>query len=294
MALQVTDLSPHVGAEVESDLATMMSGEEGSAFQKLLLSKGFLLFRNVDVDDDQLLTFAKTLGVVRKERHNPVNKVHLTKSGDSMQQAYMQLTFLWHVDSTYEDDPPLGAILIPRTLPPAGGGDTEFVSTCAAYEGLSEADKKRIERLEVVHTMTAYGSKVPSDRTTNEFRDSWSKFPARTLPMVRPQHRTGRKALILGSSADHVVGMDPAESTALIKRLNAHLTAPQFVFRHKWRMGDVLIWDNTSTMHRATAYEADSGRKHARVQFYADEYKGDLSEFGDGKDTLNRMRGGAA
>jgi len=219
--------------------------------------------------------------------------VHFTKGGDSLQRNYMRLTFLWHVDSTYEDDPPLGAILTPRSLPPGGGGDTEFVSTCAAYEALSDDDKKRIAGLEVVHTMAAYGSKVPGE-LPDEFRDSWSKFPARTLPMVRPQHRTGRKALILGSSADHILGMDPAESTALITRLNEHLTAPRFIFRHEWRMGDVLIWDNTSTMHRATAYEADSGRKHARVQFYADEYKGDLSEFGDGKDTLVRMRGGAA
>jgi alpha-ketoglutarate-dependent taurine dioxygenase len=293
MALQVTDLSPHVGAEVASDLGTLLSGEEGSTFQNLLLSKGVLLFRNVDVDNDQLLTFAKTLGVVRKERHNPVNSVHFTKSGQSLQQAYMHLTFLWHVDSTYEDDPPLGAILVPRSLPAGGGGDTEFVSTCAAYEALSEADKKLIENLEVVHTMTAYGSKVEADLPA-EFRESWTHFPARTLPMVRPQHRTGRKALILGSSADHVVGMERAESDALIKRLNAHLVQQSMVFRHAWRMGDVLIWDNTSTMHRALAYKQDSGRKHARVQFYADEYKGDMSEFGDNKDTLVRMRGGAA
>jgi alpha-ketoglutarate-dependent taurine dioxygenase len=293
MALQVTDLSPHVGAEVQSNLATLLSGEEGSTFQKLLLNKGVLLFRGVEVDDAQLLTFSKTLGVVRKERHNPVNNVHFTKSGQSLQQAYMHLTFLWHVDSTYEDDPPLGAILVPRSLPAGGGGDTEFVSTCAAYEALSDADKKLIENLKVVHTMAAYGSKVEA-KLPDEFRESWAHFPARTLPMVRPQHRTGRKALILGSSADHVVGMDPAESAALIKRLNAHLVQPRMVMRHQWRMGDVLIWDNTSTMHRALAYEQDSGRKHARVQFYADEYKGDMSEFGDNKDTLVRMRGGAA
>lgn len=293
MALQVTDLSPYVGAEVEADLATLLTGKEGSTFQDLLLSKGVLLFRDVEVDDDQLLAFARTLGVVRKERHNPVNSVHFTRSGQSLQQAYMHLTFYWHVDSTYEDDPPLGAILVPRSLPADGGGDTEFVSTCAAYEALSDADKALIEKLEVVHTVASSGSKVEAS-LPDEFRESWAHFPERTLPMVRPQHRTGRKALILGSSADRVVGMDRAESTALIQRLNAHLVRPGTVLRHKWRMGDVLIWDNTSTMHRALAYEQDSGRKHARVQFYADEYKGDMSEFGDNKDTLVRMRGGAA
>ena len=245
------------------------------------------------VDDDQLLTFAKTLGVVRKERHNPVNAVHFTRSGQALQQAYLHLTFYWHVDSTYEDDPPLGAILVPRTLPADGGGDTEFVSTCAAYEALSDADKALIEKLEVVHSMTASGSRVEAS-LPDAFRESWANFPERTLPMVRPQHRTGRKALILGSSADRVVGMDRAESAALINRLNAHLVRPGTVLRHEWRMGDVLIWDNSSTMHRALAYEQDSGRKHARVQFYADEYRGDMSEFGDNKDTLVRMRGGAA
>lgn len=285
------DLSPHVGAEVASALATLLSGDEGSEFQHLLLNKGVLLFRNVDVDDAQLLTFAKTIGVVRKERHNPVNRVYFTNSGDSLQRDYVRTTFLWHVDSTYEDDPPLGAILTPRSLPPGGGGGTEFVSTCAAYEALTDEDKKRIDGLQVVHTMAAFGSKVPGT-LSEEFRTSWGKFPARTLPMVRP-HKTGRKALILGSSADHVIGMDPEESRALIERLNASMTRPEYIYTHQWRMGDVLIWDNTSTMHRAQAYEADSGRKHARVQFYADEYCGDASEFGDGKDTLVRMRGGA-
>ena len=139
MSFHVTELSPYVGAEVESDLATLLSGDEGSTFQNLLLSKGVLLFRNVAVDDEQLLTFAKTLGVVRKERHSPVNRVHFTRSGEALQQAYMRNTFYWHVDSTYEDDPPLGAILVPRTLPANGGGDTEFVSTCAAYDDLSDA-----------------------------------------------------------------------------------------------------------------------------------------------------------
>jgi alpha-ketoglutarate-dependent taurine dioxygenase len=292
MAFKVTDLSPHVGAEVEADLATLLSGDEGDTFYDLLLGKGVLLFRNVEVDDDQLLTFARTLGVVRKERHNPVNNVHFTRSGQSLQQAYMHLTFYWHVDSTYEDDPPLGAILVPRSLPADGGGDTEFVSTCAAYESLSDVDKALIEDLQVVHSVAASGSKVEAE-LPDEFRESWAHFPERTLPMVRPQHRTGRKALILGSSADRVVGMDRAESDALIKRLNAHLVRPDTVLRHQWRMGDVLIWDNTSTMHRALAYPQDSGRKHARVQFYADEYKGDMSEFGDNKETLVRMRGGA-
>jgi alpha-ketoglutarate-dependent taurine dioxygenase len=291
MALHVTDLSPTVGAEVEADLGTLLSSEEGT-FRNLLLSKGVLLFRDVAVDDEQLLTFAKTLGVVRKERHNPVNSVHFTAHGQSLQQAYMHLTFLWHVDSTYEDDPPLGAILVPRTLPAGGGGDTEFVSTCAAYEALSEADKALIADLEVVHTVASSGSKVEAE-LPDEFRESWAHFPERTLPMVRPQYRTGRKALILGSSADRVVGMDLAEGRALIGRLNAHLVRPETVLRHEWRMGDVLIWDNSSTMHRALAYPQDSGRKHARVQFYRDEYKGDMSEFGDNKDTLVRMRGGA-
>ena len=291
MALQVKDLSPTVGAEVQADLGMLLSGDEGSAFQELLLSKGMLLFRDVDVDDDQLLTFAKTLGVVRKEGHNPVNSVNFTKKGQALQQAYMHLTFYWHVDSTYEDDPPLGAILVPRSLPAPGIGDTEFVSTCAAYDSLSDADKALIEDLEVVHTMTAFGSKIEADLPP-EFRESWVNFPERTFPMVRPQHRTGRKALTLGSSADRVVGMDPAESMALIRRLNAHLVRPETVLRHAWRMGDVLIWDNTSTMHRAIAYPQDSGRKHARVQFYADEYKGDLSEFGDKKETLVRIRSG--
>jgi alpha-ketoglutarate-dependent taurine dioxygenase len=264
MALQVRDLSPTVGAEVQADLAMLLSGDEGSAFQDLLL------FRDVDVDDDQLLTFAKTLGVVRQERHNPVNSVNFTKKGQALQQAYMQLTFYWHVDSTYEDDPPLGAILVPRSLPAPGVGDTEFVSTCAAYDSLPDADKALIEDLEVVHTMTAFASKIEADLPPG-FRESWGNFPERTFPMVRPQHRTGRKALTLGSSADRVVGMDPAEGAALIRRLNAHLVRPEMVLRHQWRMGDVLIWDNTGSMHRVLPFDKSCGRRLHRVTLTGEE-----------------------
>ena len=99
---------------------------------------------------------------------------------------------------------------------------------------------------------------------------AWQTFQPNTLPLVWT-HRSGRKSLVLGSTASHVEGMDLREGWALLTRLREYATQPQFVYRHEWTVGDMLIWDNTGTMHRAMAYALDSGRLMHRTTIEGEE-----------------------
>jgi alpha-ketoglutarate-dependent taurine dioxygenase len=99
---------------------------------------------------------------------------------------------------------------------------------------------------------------------------AWQKMPPRTLPLVW-KHRSGRKSLVLGATASHVEGIDLREGWALLTRLRDWATQPQFVYRHEWKLGDVVIWDNTGTMHRAMPYPLDSGRLMHRTKLHGEE-----------------------
>ena len=99
---------------------------------------------------------------------------------------------------------------------------------------------------------------------------NWFTYPTRTHPLVW-QHKSGRKSLVLSTSASHIVGMHPADSRALLDRLMTHATQEQYVYRHQWQMGDLLIWDNTGTMHRVRPYDSACGRELHRFTLNGEE-----------------------
>jgi alpha-ketoglutarate-dependent taurine dioxygenase len=115
-----------------------------------------------------------------------------------------------------------------------------------------------------VHNIENTQRYVTPEPTYEQVKE-WQEFPDRTLPLVW-KHRSGRKSLVLGNTAAYVVGSSARESSALLTRLRDWATQPQFVYRHKWTVGDMVIWDNTGTMHRATQYALDSGRMMHRTQ----------------------------
>jgi alpha-ketoglutarate-dependent taurine dioxygenase len=159
-------------------------------------------------------------------------------------------------------------VLVPRILAPEGG-ETEFANTYAAYDDLTDADKQRFEHLAVEHTMAAAHRLYTPDPTPDQLAH-WNKFPARVHPLVW-RHRSGRKSLLLSSSVTRIVGMDADESEALLTWLMEWATQPRYVYRHQWRMGDLLVWDNTGTMHRALPYDLDCGRRLHRVTLEGEE-----------------------
>ena len=271
--LKVVDLTPHIGSEIEIEVEALLNGAVAAEIRALLEKRGVLVARNRKLDDEQLLAIAATLGSVRlgtvaKEGVDGILKVTFDRSQNPTGPNSFRGTFYWHMDGTFDDTPPLAAVLTPRILS-AEGGDTEYANTYAAFDDLPEADKARFSELKVLHTMES-AHRIYTPSPSPEQLQHWAKFPARIHPLVW-RHHTGRKSLLLSSSVTRVAGMEEKESDALLARLMEWTTQPSYVYRHNWQMGDLLIWDNTGTMHRALPYDIECGRRLHRVTLEGEE-----------------------
>ena len=268
MALESVELSPLIGSEVKLDAASMLSGEYGAEIRDLLDKRGVLVFHDVPLEDDELQAFAATIGTVFDEGEKGIFKVSMDPEVNP--SAYILYgTMVWHMDRLDTPIPPRGSMLSPRVLP-SEGGDTEFTNTYAAYDDLPEADKQRFEHLQVAHHVSATFRRMPP-----EIRATAEAIPAfNTEPRVQPLvwgHRSGRKSLVFGTTAARIVGLPKEESDALIDWLLEWMEQPKYVYRHKWRMGDLVVWDNTGTMHRVRPFDPNSGRRLHRVTLVGEE-----------------------
>ena len=162
----------------------------------------------------------------------------------------------WHTDSSFRHVPSKASLLFAREVPPEGG-DTAFASTSMAYEALPEEKKRAIAGLTVIHDFEETRRRFGLPPRPPEIR---AKLPPVSHPLVT-QLPDGRKALLLGMHAARIEAMQPAESRALLDELLAFATQPQFVYRHQWRIGDLVMWDNRCTLHRAMPYELENDRR---------------------------------
>ncbi|WP_159980389.1 MULTISPECIES: TauD/TfdA family dioxygenase [unclassified Novosphingobium] len=281
MAFTSTPLTPRIGSEVRLDKAALLGGALASDIRELLVSRGVLVFRGLHLDDEELRTAARSLGDLRigsakraadgkvlKEGEEGVLKVSLDPEVNPEYARYLFGNLLWHMDGTYEQVPPFATLFTPYCLSQEGG-DTMFASTYAAYEDLPAEERERLGTLRVVHTMQAALFPAKRDCTPEEFA-MWSSYPQRSHPLVW-QHKSGRKSLVLSTSAAWVEGMHPAESHDLLQRLMAHATQEKYTYRHQWQLGDLAIWDNTGMMHRAMPFEAASKREFHRCTLNGEE-----------------------
>jgi len=273
MPLEAVDLKPNIGAELKVTAGMLAEGGLAQEIRDLLVQRGVLIARDVHLTEDQQRAFTRSLGdlrlgSVRKEGEEGLMKVTMDKKVNPEYAEFFPGTFFWHMDGTYDPAPPFATVLTPRVLS-AEGGQTEFANTYAAYDALPKDEKAYLETLQVVHTMQAAMFPAVPDAPLEQVQ-KWFTYPERIHPLVW-RHKSGRKSLALSTSASHVVGLHPADSRALLDRLIAHTTQPQFVYRHDWRMGDVLIWDNTGTIHRVRPYDASSGRELHRFTLNGEE-----------------------
>lgn len=267
MTFATIDLTPTIGSEIKIDKATMLRGSEAAALRCLLEQRGVLVFRTVGMTDAEQVAFGRTLGEVIDQGENNIYKI--TMDMKENERAYsLKGAFYWHIDGTADDVPTRASILTARRLAPTGG-ETEFANTYAAFDALSASDKHRYEKLRVVHSHEASQRVTYPDATEEQVRE-WRQITPKTHPLVWT-HRSGRKSLVVGVTTDHVVGMDPQESRELLDNLLAWTTQPQFVCRHEWTLGDLVIWDNTGVMHRALPYAMDSGRMMHRTTLVGEE-----------------------
>ncbi len=151
----------------------------------------------------------------------------------------------------------------------ASGGETEFASSYEAYERLSAEEKARAESTRVVHTFEAAQRLINDDPSPEELA-MWRRRPSKEHPLVW-RHQSGRRSLVLGATASHVVGMDPDEGRALLDELLERSTTAEQVYRHQWAVGDLVIWDNRGVLHRALPYDPASPRDMHRCTLAGDE-----------------------
>jgi alpha-ketoglutarate-dependent taurine dioxygenase len=233
-------------------------------------ANGALVFRDLHLDDATQIAFSRKLGtveVVGSGDPPEIFRVTLDPAKNPLAD-YLRGTFDWHIDGCTDDIPIMATVLSAHAVASAGG-ETEFASTYAAYDDLTDEEKERCLSLRVVHTFEAAQRLVNPDPSPKELA-LWRKRPAKTHPLVW-RHRSGRRSLVIGATADHIEGMEVDEGRALLDELLARSTRPERVYRHEWAVGDLVIWDNRGVLHRATRYEATSGREMLRTTLLGDE-----------------------
>jgi alpha-ketoglutarate-dependent 2,4-dichlorophenoxyacetate dioxygenase len=171
--------------------------------------------------------------------------------GDSRRRAFLLANQLWHSDTSYKRVPTWATLLTAHVVPPEDGG-TQFSDMRAAWDDLPEERKTELEKLSLEHDIFYSRSSVGFNDFTADER---AAQPPVQQPLVRRNPRSGRRSLYLSSHASQVVGMPEGEGRALIKELTDFATQPAYCYTHEWRVGDVVIWDNSSTMHRAMPFK---------------------------------------
>jgi len=271
----VSDAAPKIGAVVQTDKETLLSGEKAPEIRDIMEARGVVVFPEMNLTDEEQISFTHTLGTFAHEASEYADKTEDTVYPITMDTSinpnadYLKGAFYWHIDGTMAQVPILASIMSCRSLSAPGTGDTEFCNTYAAWEALPDEEKAEIENLKVDHAMwrsQLYYNPEPSYAQI----ETWQKMGVNRLPLVW-KHRSGRKSLVLGCTALQVVGMDMSESEALLVRLREWATSPQFTYRHTWKLGDMVVWDNTGTMHRALPYDHSSGRLMHRTKLEGEE-----------------------
>ena len=274
MTSTMKTLGPTTGVEV-----TGLSGHAlvdrgvADACLAALERHGVVVYREANVDDDDLVAFSRLLGDVVPlpmggHAHKEIQRITRDASKSRL-AAYREATFFWHIDGTTDEVPNRATLLTARQVSEDGTGDTEFANTYAAYEALPEAEKAELEQVRVVHSFAASQLLVHPEPSARE-RAGWEKVPAREHPLVWTR-RNGRRSLLIGATAGQVVGRSAEDGRALLARLLDWSTQPQFTVRHRWRAGDLVIWDNTGMLHRAQPYGENSARLMHRTSLAGTE-----------------------
>jgi alpha-ketoglutarate-dependent taurine dioxygenase len=271
-ALATRRLEATVGAEVLGvDCARVRADENlPAAVMEALGENGVLVFRALQADDETQVEFSRRLDDVGKETPAPAPRIFnvTLDPAKSATAPYLRGTFHWHIDGAQDAIPAKATVLSAHVIA-SRGGETEFASTYAAYDDLSADEKEQFEDVRVLHTFEASQRLVYPDPTSEQLA-RWRERPDREHPLVW-QHRSGRRSLVIGATADHVVGRDRDEGKALLGDLLARATAPSRVYRHEWSAGDLVVWDNTGVMHRVRPYDASSAREMHRTTMSGDE-----------------------
>lgn len=267
--LKIEEIKPAIGSRILNSKDELLSGALASEIREQLEARGVLVFPRVGFSDEEQIAFTRTLGTYAPEGEGEgVTKITLDVKENPSSAEYLKGSLYWHIDGTMNPMPPGLALLTSKVLP-TWGGNTEFCNTYAAYDDLADDIKEQIEDMRVMHsawTSLFYYDPEPKQAKLEEMM----RIGARELPLVW-RHRSGRKSLILGNTANHIVGVDWIESARLLNGLREWATSEPYHYAHEWKVGDTVMWDNSGTMHRARPYDPDCGRLLIRTKTGGDE-----------------------
>ena len=265
MALRIEPFDGAIGAAVmDVDLAQPLDAEERERLIEAWNRHSVLVFRDQQIAPDEFLRYSRYFGDlevhVLEQYLHPVHPEILVVSNILEYGRNIGIPDAgryWHTDLSYMDVPSRGSILYAMEIPEADGetlGNTLWASTAAAYEALPEATRARVDGLQAEYSLSKRFQKLADDGTKHiELSDEQrEKTPSVTHPVVRIHPVTGRRGILVNEGhTTHIVGMPEDESQALLQELWDHTTKPDFTYCHEWRVGDVVMWDNTLTQHLA-------------------------------------------
>ena len=283
MALTIRRLHPTFAGEVQAlDLASVDDDRTFDALRAAMDEHAVLVFHEQSLTDEQQMAFARGLdgelhtttargaveGDKRRLKAREITDIsNLDERGQVLEQADGRrvqglANRLWHTDASFTDPAGRYSMLSARGPMPSSGGETEYANMYAAYESLSDRRKAEIAELRAFHSIVYSRSLIGFDDFTSDQRAALS---GAEHPLVRVNPRTGRRSLYVASHAAHIIGWPVPEGRLLLRDLLEHATAPHNVYRHTWRTGDVVIWDNRATMHRGLAFDESFQRDLRRV-----------------------------
>jgi alpha-ketoglutarate-dependent 2,4-dichlorophenoxyacetate dioxygenase len=276
MGIAAKPLHPLFAAELTgADLAAGIDMATRDAIECAMDQYAVTVLPGQRLDDDKQTAFASLYGPLEaapqvhssgggaasaRIRHRNIFDIsNLDENGsilplDDQRRAYRLGNELWHTDSSFRQKSATWSMLHARIIPP-DGADTEFADTRAAYDALPEATKRKIADLVAEHSLWHSRAKLGGYTPTEQ--EKRERPPARHA-LVRRHPGSGRNALYIASHASHIIGWPEDEGRALLAELLDFATQPRFVYAHKWRLGDLVIWDNRCTLHRATPFQSST------------------------------------
>ena len=280
MSLSIRQIHPVFVGEVSGiDLTRALSREEVAAIESGMDRYAVLVFHDQKITDEQQMAFSRNFGALEEARGGNITRPedqrlqvgmgdvsNLGKDGrplarDSRQRAFNIGNMLWHSDSSFRPIPAKYSLLSARVVNPTGG-NTEFADMRAAYDTLDPDTKALIEDLICEHSLTYSRGLLGMHDFSEEERAMFRPVRQR---LVRAHAVSGRKSLYLSSHAGAIVGVPMAEARILLRDLNEHATQPAFVYAHRWRPWDLVMWDNRQMMHRVRRYDDGQPRDMRRT-----------------------------
>ena len=272
MAIAIRPLHPHFCAELTGvDTGLPMDDATFGEIRAALDEYSVLIFHDQTLDDARQIAFSRRFGVLQTTgKANPATGTPFARQSnldvqtggvippEDRRMIYQKGNYLWHADSTFNPMGSICSLLSARIVPPEGG-NTEFASMRAAYDALPDETKQKLEGAIAEHRLVYSRSTVTDNALTLEMK---AELPGAWQTMVRTNPVNGRKSIYAGAHASHVIGWPREEGRAFIQFLNDFATQPAFCYSHAWKAGDLVIWDNRATLHRATAYDTT---RHKRL-----------------------------